>query len=264
LYHKAVLLQIIYIVETSGRRIWPILTTWRKAQPGAVENPAAEKNPVTADCRLHLLGVFAVSATLEKIPNSIVLRLKRGEKIHCTQDDDTVYRVHDGVMGFSVRSTDGHEALLSLLGAGNYFGDRRLAGLRTRKASATALTPCTVMRIDRAALMVHLASDRSAMESYIAHLTERNLDYEADLCGHLFDNSEGRLLRLLLKLCRVGVMTGGTVEIPVKLTHDMMAQMVGTTRSRVTFFMNKFRSQGWVQYGRSLLIHVGNIPELPE
>ena len=208
--------------------------------------------------------MFAVSATLEKIPNSIVLRLKRGERIPCPHHDDTIFRVHDGVIGLSLIAADGREALVSLLGAGNYFGDRSLAGMRARHATATALTPCTVLRIDRAAFLDHLAADRTAMEAYIAHLAERNLEYEADLCGHLFDTSERRLLHLLLKLCRLGVMIGPTVEIPVKLTHDMMAQIVGTTRSRVTFFMNKFRRQGWVQYGRSLVIHVGNNPQIKE
>jgi CRP/FNR family transcriptional regulator, cyclic AMP receptor protein len=206
--------------------------------------------------------VFAVSVSLEKIPNSAVLHLKKGEKILCRNDDDIVFRIHDGVVGFSVRSNDGHEALLSLLGPGCYFGDRRLAGLRTRTASALALTDCSVLRMERSALLLHLAGNAAAMESFLDWLIERNLEYEADLCGHLFDTSERRLLRLLLKLCRLGVMTGDTVEIPVKLTHDMMAQMVGTTRSRVTFFMNKFRRQGWVEYGRSLLIHVGRMPEL--
>jgi CRP/FNR family transcriptional regulator, cyclic AMP receptor protein len=211
---------------------------------------------------LHLYVVFAVSASLEKIPNSVVLHLKKGEKTICRYDDETVFRIHDGVIGFSVRSSDGHEALLSLLGPGSYFGDRRLAGMRTRTGIAVALTDCTLLRMDRSALMQHLAGNPSAMEGFVSWMMERNLEYEADLCGHLFDTSERRLLRLLLKICRLGVMTGSTVEIPVRLTHDMMAQMVGTTRSRVTFFMNKFRRQGWVEYGRSLLIHVGRIPEL--
>jgi CRP/FNR family cyclic AMP-dependent transcriptional regulator len=210
------------------------------------------------------LGVFAVSATIEEIPEAIALRLKKGERVYCTQDDATVYRVHDGIMGLSVLSSDGHEALVAVLTAGSYFGDRRLAGSRTRNACVTALTPSTVLRMERTALMNHLAGDRAAMENYIAHLEERSLDYESDLCGHLFDTSELRLLRLLLKLCRVGVMTGGTVEIPVRLTHDMMAQIVGTTRSRITFFMNRFRNRGWVEYGRFLLIHVNNIPDLSE
>jgi CRP-like cAMP-binding protein len=203
--------------------------------------------------------MFAVSATLDKTSN--VLRLKKGEKILCQPEDDTVFRVHDGVVGFSVVTEDGHEALVSLLGAGSYFGDRRLvAGMRARNATATALMPATVLRMERAAFLNHLASDRAAMEAYIADLTERCLQYEADLCGHLFDTSEERLLRLLLKLCRLGVMTGGSVEIPVKLTHDMLAQIVGTTRSRITFFMNGFRRKGWVHYGRSVVVHVGNIP----
>jgi CRP/FNR family cyclic AMP-dependent transcriptional regulator len=210
---------------------------------------------------LHLYFVFAVSVSLEKIPNSAVLYLKKGEKISCRHDEDIVFRVHDGVVGFSVRSSDGHEALLSLLGPGSYFGDRRLAGLRTRSANALALTDCTLLRMERSALLLHLAGNAAAMENFVAWQVERNLEYEADLCGHLFDTSEQRLLRLLLKLCRLGVMTGDTVEIPVRLTHDMLAQMVGTTRSRVTFFMNKFRRQGWVEYGSSLRIRVGKIPD---
>jgi CRP-like cAMP-binding protein len=194
----------------------------------------------------------------------MVLRLKRGDKILCPHSEDTIYRVHDGVVGFGVLANDGREALVSLFGAGSYFGDRRPAGRRTRDAVATALTPCTVLRIERSAFLDYLATDRIAMDTYISSLADRNLDFEADLCGHLFDTSEKRLLQLLLKFCRLGVMSGDTVEIPVKLTHDMLAQMVGTTRSRVTYFMNKFRREGWVHYGRTLVIHVGNIPNLPE
>jgi CRP/FNR family transcriptional regulator, cyclic AMP receptor protein len=201
--------------------------------------------------------VFAVSTTLEKIANSTVLHLRRGEKISCRHDDDIVFRVHDGIIGFQIRSSDGHESLLSLLGPGSYFGDRR-----TRTGSGVALTDCTVLRMEREVLLHHLAGNAAAMENFISWLVERNLEYEADLCGHLFDTSERRLLRLLLKLCRLGITTGDTVEIPIRLTHDMMAQMVGTTRSRVTFFMNKFRRLGWVEYGRSLLIHAGRIPDL--
>ena len=100
--------------------------------------------------------------------------------------------------------------------------------------------------LERGAFLQHLAGNTQATDNFIASLTERNLEYEADLCGHLFDTSERRLHRLLLKLCKLGVANGDAVEIPVKLTHDMMAQMVGTTRSRVTFFMNKFRRLGWV------------------
>jgi CRP-like cAMP-binding protein len=204
--------------------------------------------------------MFAVSATLDKTSNAVVLRLRKGEKISCKHDDDSVFRVHDGVLGFSVVTEDGRQALVSLLGAGSYFGDRHLVGVRARNAVVTALIPSTVLRMERGAFLNHLASDRAAMEAYIADLTERRLQYEADLCGHLFDTSEERLLRLLLKLCRLGVMTGGSVEIPVRLTHDMLAQIVGTTRSRITFFMNGFRRKGWVHYGRSLVVHVGNIP----
>jgi CRP-like cAMP-binding protein len=208
--------------------------------------------------------VFAVSPTLEKLPNAIVLRLKRGEKIPCPRGDDTVFRVQDGVIGFHVLVKDGQESLVSLLGSGSYFGDRRQGGSDIRDAVATALTPAIVLRIERGDLLDHLASDRSAMEAYVARVAERNLESEAELCGHLFDTSEQRLRQLLPKLCRLGVMDEqGEVEVPMKLTHDMLAQMVGTTRSRVTFFMNKFRREGWVHYGRSLIIIPGKKPVNP-
>ena len=208
--------------------------------------------------------MFAVSLATETLPGSVLVRLKRGEKIYCQQDSaETVYRLQDGVVGFSVISSEGKEALLALLGPGSYFGYRRLAGLRSRTGTAVAMTNCVVQRVPKDIFLRHLAEDRLAMEQFLAGVVERNLEYEADLCGHLFDTSEKRLMRLLVKLCRLGVRHGETVEIPVKLTHEIMAQMVGTTRSRVTFFMNKFRRQGIVEYGRSLLIHVGNIPDLP-
>jgi CRP-like cAMP-binding protein len=206
--------------------------------------------------------VFAVSPTLERIPDSNVLTLAKGQKILCPCDSRALFRIHDGVVGVSVTAADGREALISLLGPGGYFGDRHTSATRAHNATATALTQSTVLRIDRGAFVDQLAADRTAMEAYLAYLAERNSEYEDDLCGHLFDTSERRLLRLLVKLCRLGVMTGGAVELPVRLTHDMLAQMVGTTRSRVTFFMNKFRRQGWIEYGRSLVINVSKIPDL--
>lgn len=210
------------------------------------------------------MDVFAVSLATETMPGSVLVRLKRGDKIYCQQDSaETIYRLQEGVVGFSVISSEGKEALLALLGPGSYFGYRRLAGLRSRTGTAVAMTACTVQRVPKDAFLRHLAEDRSAMESFITGILERNLEYEADLCGHLFDTSEKRLMRLLVKLCRLGVQRGDAVEIPVKLTHEMMAQMVGTTRSRVTFFMNKFRRQGIVEYGQCLLVRVGQIPDLP-
>jgi CRP-like cAMP-binding protein len=205
---------------------------------------------------------FVFAATIEKAPVFSALNLKRGDKIYCQHDaSDAIYRVQEGIVGFSVVSSQGKEALLTLLGPGSYFGDRRLAGIRTRTGTATALTDCALQKFERGAFLHHLSEDRAAMERFVSHLIERNVEYENDLCGHLFDSSEQRLRHLLRKLCRFGVRKGDRVEIPVKLTHDMMAQIIGTTRSRVTFFMNKLRREGMVEYGRMLIIHAGPLAD---
>jgi CRP/FNR family transcriptional regulator, cyclic AMP receptor protein len=190
------------------------------------------------------------------------LKVKKGERIFWKHDTaDAIFRVQDGIVGYCVSSSDGKEALMSLLGPGNVFGDRHLAGIRTRTCSALALTDCILQRFDRQAFLRHLSEDRLAMETFIGQLVERNLEYENDLCGHLFHSSEDRLRHLLIKLCRLGIRKGDSVEIPVRLTHDMMAQIVGTTRSRVTFFMNKFRREGLVEYGRTLVVHAAPAAE---
>jgi CRP/FNR family transcriptional regulator, cyclic AMP receptor protein len=198
--------------------------------------------------------VFA--ATTEKVSALPPVKFKKGERIFWKHDAaDAIFRVQAGIVGYSVSSSNGKEALLALLGPCNFFGDRHLAGLRSRTCSAAALTDCILQRFDKHSFLRYLSEDRLAMETFIGQLVERNLEYESDLCGHLFHSSEDRLRQLLLKLCRLGNRKGSSVEIPVRLTHDMMAQIVGTTRSRVTFFMNKFRREGLVEYGRTLIVH---------
>ena len=196
------------------------------------------------------------AATTEEVSALPPLKFKKGERIFWKNDAaDAIFRVQEGIVGYRVSSSNGKEALLALLGPGNLFGDRHLAGIRTRACSAVALTDCTVQRFEKQAFLCHLSEDRLAMETFIGQLIERNLEYESDLCGHLFHSSEDRLRHLLLKLCRLGIRKGNSVEIPLKITHDMMAQIVGTTRSRVTFFMNKFRREGLIEYGRTLVVH---------
>jgi len=167
-----------------------------------------------------------------------------------TQGDaaDAIFYIREGKIKLSVVSKGGKEASLGILSEGQFFGEGGLAGQPLRMGSATAMTDSELMRIDRKAMMHALRKERSLSDMFTTFLLGRNVRYEEDLVDQLFNSCEKRLARILLLMARFGKEGLPGTVIP-KISQKTLAEMVGTTRSRVSFFMNKFRTLGFVDYG---------------
>ncbi len=167
---------------------------------------------------------------------------------------DAVFYVEQGQVKLTVVSPAGKAAVVAILGPGDFFGEGCLAGQSLRMATASALTEVSVVRVERAA-MVGLLHERSTFsERFMAHLLARNVRFEEDLVDQLFNSSEKRLARVLLLLARFGK-EGQTEPVIPKVSQEVLAEMVGTTRPRVSGFMNKFRKLGFIEYNGGLRVH---------
>jgi CRP/FNR family transcriptional regulator, cyclic AMP receptor protein len=161
---------------------------------------------------------------------------------------DAVFYILTGKVRLTVVSAVGKEATLGILSEGEFFGEGGLAGQPSRMGSATAMTDCELMRIDKKAMMLALQQEPKLSTMFTAFLLARNIRFADDLVDHLFNSSEKRLARVLLLLA--GKDGAPQTAIP-KMSQETLADMIGTTRSRVSFFMNKFRRSGFVDYGAS-------------
>jgi CRP/FNR family transcriptional regulator, cyclic AMP receptor protein len=168
---------------------------------------------------------------------------------------DAVFYIQNGKVKLTVVSNAGKEATIGILSEGDFFGEGCLAGQSRRMASATALTDAAVLRIEKSAMMRVLHREHTLSDMFVAYLLARNIRYEEDLVDQLFNSSEKRLARILLLLAHFG--KEGTPETVVpKIGQETLAEMVGTTRSRVSFFMNRFRKLGFINYNsEGLQVH---------
>jgi len=166
-----------------------------------------------------------------------------------TQGDlaDAVFYIQQGKVKLTVVSSSGREATLGLLAPQNFFGEGVLAGQPVRMGSASAMTDCEVQRIDKRAMIEALHREPAFSELFVSYLLARNVRYEEDLVDQLFNSSEKRLARILLILAHFGK-EGVPATVVPKISQGSLAEMVGTTRSRVSFFMNRFRKLGFVDY----------------
>ena len=168
---------------------------------------------------------------------------------------DAVFYVQTGKVKLTVVSHEGKEATIGILGEGYFFGEGSLAGQALRMCSATAMTDCAVLRIEKTAMMEALHREHELSDLFVAYLLARNIRYEEDLVDQLFNSSEKRLARILLLLAHFGK-EGKPESVVPKISQEVLAEMIGTTRSRVSFFMNRFRKLGFVDYGESgLQVH---------
>ena len=167
---------------------------------------------------------------------------------------NAVFYIQKGKVKLTVVSKIGKEATIGILNEGDFFGDGCLIGQPLRLCSATAMTDCSVMRIDKKSMMEVLHREHAFSEMFVAFLLTRNIRYEEDLVDQLFNSSEKRLARVLLLLAHFGKDGKPEVAIP-KISQQTLAEMVGTTRSRVNFFMNRFRKLGFVHYNGELEVH---------
>ena len=173
-----------------------------------------------------------------------------------TQGDaaDAVFYIQSGKVKLTVVSNNGKEATIGILGEGDFFGEGCLAGQPLRMAAATAMTDCELLRIEKKAMVQALHREHALSDLFVAYLLTRNIRYEEDLVDQLFNSSEKRLARILLLLAHFGEEGKPETVVP-KLSQETLAEMVGTTRSRVNFFMNRFRKLGFIQYNGEIEVH---------
>ena len=191
-----------------------------------------------------------VTDLLENVKSGkAILQLERNATVFSQGDTaEAIYFIQTGKVKVTVVSAAGKEAVLGLLGPRGFFGEGCLVGQTIRLSTATAMQPSTLVRVERRAMIRALHDQPQLSETFTASLLARNIDLEEDLCDQLFNHSEKRLARVLLKLARFGQQEGMPAAKMPRMSHEALAEMVGTTRSRVTHFMNKFRTLGLIDY----------------
>jgi CRP/FNR family transcriptional regulator, cyclic AMP receptor protein len=172
----------------------------------------------------------------------------KNHKVYLQGDPaDAIFYIHKGKIKLTVVSKQGKEAVVALLGAGDFFGEGCLAGQALRMSSAASLAECSLVRLEKAGVIRLLHEEPAFSELLLHHLLSRNIRIEEDLVDQLFNSSEKRLARVLLLLANFGKEGKPELVIP-KMSQETLAEIIGTTRSRVSFFMNRFRKLGFIKY----------------
>lgn len=185
-----------------------------------------------------------------------VVELKSKQTVFSQGDPaDSVFYIQKGTIKLTVLSGRGKEATLALLNAGEFFGESSIpAASSLRVTTATAETPCTLLRIDRKVMRRIIHEEREFSDLFVNFLLARTMRIQEDLVDQLFNSSEKRLARVLLLLAQFGKNGKPQTTIP-KISQETLAEMIGTTRSRVSFFMNRFRKLGFIQYNGDIQVH---------
>jgi CRP-like cAMP-binding protein len=184
-----------------------------------------------------------------------ILKRRVGQTIFSQGDPaDALFFLQKGKVKVTTVSQQGKEAVVAILGAADFFGEGCLAGQPLRISTVAALADCSIARLDKAAVINVLHAQPAFSELFMTYLLARNIRMEADLIDQLFNSSEKRLARLLLLLANFGK-EGAPQPVLAKISQETLAEMVGTTRSRVSYFMNKFRRLGFIEYNGHLEVH---------
>ena len=199
---------------------------------------------------------FDLEAFLATVDGGRTISAYPKNEIIFSQGDsaDAVFYIRDGKCKLTVVSKQGKEAVVALHGKGDFFGEGCLNGELRRIGTVAAMTDCEIMRLDKAAMVRVLHDEPKFSELFISHLLGRNARVQEDLVDQLFNSSEKRLARLLLLMANFGK-EGSHEPVIAKINQETLAAMIGTTRSRVSFFMNKFRKLGFIDYNGGLHIH---------
>jgi len=208
----------------------------------------ARKKSQPVDWEPFLAGISRGKTVIEYGANRAIFR--QG------QPADSVFYLRQGKVKLAVVSKQGKEAIVAILESGEFFGEGCLAGQPLRMATATALTECTLAKVEKPLMARMLHEQHDISELFVTHLLSRNIRYEEDLVDQLFNSSEKRLARILLLLAHFGKESRAETVLP-RINQENLAQMVGTTRSRVSHFMNKFRKLGFIEYNGGLTVHSG-------
>ncbi len=201
-------------------------------------------------------GAFDVQAFLDSAGVARkVVAYRRGEVIFAQGDPcETVPYIQKGGVKLSVLSATGREAVVGMLGPGDFFGEGCLAGQTFRMGSATAISASSILHVGKARMVRLLHKQQTLSDRFIAHMLARNIRIEEDLVDQLFNSSEKRLARKLLLLAQYGKEAGPQKALP-RISQEMLAEMIGTTRSRFNFFMNKFQRLGFINYKDGLKVN---------
>lgn len=184
-----------------------------------------------------------------------IVRVRKKQRIYVQGAlCDALFYIRKGKVKLTVVSKAGKEATIAILNPGDFLGEGGLAGQNRRIGSAEAMEDCELMRIEKGAMMLALHRENKLSDMFVVYLLDRNIRYEADLVDQLFNSSEKRLARILLLLARFGKEGKADKVIP-KISQETLAERVGTTRSRVSFFMNRFRKLGFIKYNGELAVH---------
>jgi CRP-like cAMP-binding protein len=179
----------------------------------------------------------------------------KDQMVFCQGDRaDALFFIRKGRVKLSVVSKQGKEAVIAILEAGAFLGEGCLAGQQMRMATAVAMSECSIVRVEKAVTIRLLHDEQPFSELLVAYLLSRNVRIEEDLVDQLFNSSEKRLARVLLLLANFGK-EGRPEPVSMKISQETLAEIVGTTRSRVSFFMNKFRKLGFIEYNGGLEVH---------
>jgi CRP-like cAMP-binding protein len=209
--------------------------------------------PVTASKRTQDFDPQTFLATVGEGRKSMLFPKKQ---TIFTQGDaaNAVFYIQEGKVRLTVASKSGKAATIGILGVGSFFGEGALAGQALRMGSAEAMSDCSVLRIEKKSMMAVLHREQTLSDVFVTYWLARNIRYEADLVDHLFNSSEKRLARVLLLLARFGKEGVPETVVP-NISQETLAEMVGTTRARVNFFMNRFRKLGFIHYNGGLQVH---------
>ena len=202
---------------------------------------------------------FNAQAFLEStgVPRTVA-EYARSESVFAQGDPcDHVFYIQSGGVKLSVLSKNGREAVVAMLGPGDFFGEGCLAGQPVRMGSATAITPSVILLVGKQKMVRLLHKQHGMSDRFISHMLSRNIRIEEDLIDQLFNSSEKRLARTLLLLARYGKQDQPVRAVPV-VSQETLAKMVGTTRSRVNFFLNKFKRLGFIEYDGEAPLKINN------
>jgi CRP-like cAMP-binding protein len=216
----------------------------------------SKTRPKTASRTLALKFNFDLQVFLDnKTAARKIVKFEKDSRVYSQGDPaKSVCYIQTGGVKLSVNNANGKEAIVAILAPGEFFGEGCLAGQAVYISSATAIVPTSILFIEKKEMLVALHTEHALSDVFIAHMIARNIRVEADLIDQLFNSSEKRLARSLLLLARYGKQDQTQGEIP-KVSQEVLAEMIGTTRSRVNFFMNKFRKLGFIKYNGKLQVN---------
>lgn len=202
------------------------------------------------------LACFDVEAFLQTLRTKpqVAEYHKRNNIFVQGEPSNAVFYVQKGRVKLTVTSAQGKAAIIGVLNVGSFFGEGCIAGQPLRMMTASAISDCTLLRIEKSAMVAALHEHHDFSEFFIAYALARNIRYEADLVDHLFSSTEKRLARILLLLARYGK-EGQPERVVPKISHETLAQMVGTTRPHISRFMNKFKKLGFIHYNGGLEVY---------